>query len=76
MAYALWNAASSIVIGGNVSGIKVNYSLFSFIHLQDNIINGGEFGIVGSIITLIILLSICLITILKNRNPTILNEQD
>ena len=74
--HALWNIASSIIIGGNVSGIKVNYSLFTFVHLQDNIINGGKFGIEGSIITLLILLSICLITILNHRNPTNLNVQD
>lgn len=76
LAHALWNSASSIVIGGNISGIKVNDSLFTFVHLHDNIINGGGFGIEGSIITLIILLVICLISILKNRNLNFINEQD
>jgi membrane protease YdiL (CAAX protease family) len=76
IAHAFWNFSSSVLMGGNVSGFKLKYSLFIFVHLQDDIINGGKFGIEGSIITLLILLSICLITILKNRNPTILNVQD
>jgi len=76
IAHAFWNFSSSVLMGGNVSGFKLKYSLFTFVHLQDNIINGGKFGIEGSIITLLILLSICLITILKNRNQTILNVQD
>ena len=76
LAHTFWNFSSSVLMGGNLSGLKVNYSLFTFVHLQDNIINGGGFGIEGSIITLIILLGICLITILKKRNLTTINEQD
>lgn len=76
IAHAFWNFSSSVLMGGNVSGFKLKYSLFTFVHLQDDIINGGKFGIEGSIITLIILLGICLISILKNRNLSIINEQD
>jgi membrane protease YdiL (CAAX protease family) len=74
--HTLWNTSSSIVMGGNVSGIKVNYSLFSFIHFKNNIINGGGFGIEGSLITLIILLTICLIMFFKIHTLIILDEQN
>ena len=55
LGHALWNSGSSIIIGGNVSGLKVKYSLFNYTYTNNNIINGGNFGIEGSIITLIII---------------------
>ena len=76
LAHAFWNFSSSVLMGGNLSGLKVNYSLFTFVHLQDNIINGGGFGIEGSLITLIILLTICLIMFFKIHTLIIFDEQN
>jgi membrane protease YdiL (CAAX protease family) len=67
--HTFWNTSSSVIMGGNVSGQKVNYTFFTFVNKQDNIINGGEFGIEGSLITLLILLFICLIEFFKNHIP-------
>lgn len=56
--HALWNSGSSIIIGGNVSGLKVKYSIFKYSYVNNNIINGGKFGIEGSLVTLIMLSTI------------------
>jgi membrane protease YdiL (CAAX protease family) len=61
--HALWNISSSVIIGGYVSGFKVKYSLFNYYHTNNNIINGGKFGIEGSVITLILLALIYLLMI-------------
>lgn len=76
LVHTFWNTSSSLVMGGSVSGIKINYSLFSFIHLKNNIINGGGFGIEGSLITLIIFITICLIIFFKIDTPIILDEKN
>jgi hypothetical protein len=65
--HALWNSGSSIIIGGNVSGIKVRYSIFNYSYANNNIINGGKFGIEGSAITLIILFAIFLFMIYNKK---------
>lgn len=65
--HALWNSGSSIIIGGNVSGLKVRYSIFNYSYENNNIINGGKFGIEGSVITLMILSAIYLYMI-YNKN--------
>ena len=67
LGHALWNSGSSIIIGGNVSGLKVKYSLFNYTYTKYNIINGGNFGIEGSIITLIIISLIYLFMIYTTK---------
>ena len=67
LGHALWNSGSSIIIGGNVSGLKVKYSLFNYTYTNNNIINGGNFGIEGSIITLIIISLIYLFMIYTTK---------
>lgn len=65
--HALWNSGSSIIIGGNVSGLKVKYSIFNYSYVNNNIINGGKFGIEGSLVTLIILCTIFFFIIYYNK---------
>ncbi|NQW79456.1 MAG: CPBP family intramembrane metalloprotease [Chitinophagaceae bacterium] len=65
--HALWNSGSSIIIGGNVSGLKVRYSIFNYSYGNNNIINGGNFGIEGSMVTLIILSAIYLFMIYNKK---------
>jgi hypothetical protein len=79
ISHALWNSASSIIIGGYVSGFKVKYSLFTYEHVEDNMVNGGKFGIEGSIFTLIFLLIITLFILFKkyflSKNKATDNDQ-
>lgn len=58
--HTIWNFCSGSVIGGEVSGLPVQHTLIKLVRTKDNIVNGGSFGIEGSIISLIILTFILL----------------
>ncbi len=53
--HTFWNFCSGNIIGGEVSGLPVQHTLVKLVRTEGNIVNGGDFGIEGSIISLIIL---------------------
>ena len=49
--HAFWNCISGVILGFNISGIRVSDSLFAVKAISDKqILIGGSYGIVGSII--------------------------
>ena len=49
--HAFWNCISGVILGFNISGIRVSDSLFAVKAISDKqILIGGSYGIEGSII--------------------------
>ena len=49
--HAFWNCISGVILGFNISGIRVSNSLFAVKVISDKkILIGGSYGIEGSII--------------------------
>ena len=50
--HGIWNCISGVVLGFNISGIKVLNSVFTIKLLRDmQVVTGGDFGLDGSILT-------------------------
>lgn len=66
--HSIWNFMQGNVVGSAVSGIEKEFSVFEMTTKGSELINGGEFGLEGSIITSIVLIiSIIIVLILLKR---------